>query len=1280
MAKDFFESIIENTSDGFLALNNRLEVVYFNRTSEKILGKSADDVLGRNLFDSFSEALGTEFERHFQEAIIDRNPRIFDACYNLPPAPNWYEVRVFPGEEGISVYFHAITQKKLEHEKLALQAQLLQAVNSAVIATDKNNRIIYWNNAATALYGWKSEDVYGHDILEITPHETNRAMAADIMRSLIRGKRWSSDFLVKKKNGEVVPVFVTNSPFYDEEGNFAGIIGVSNDISERKKQEKLLLENQLLIKNQANEYQTINEELVQINEELSGLLDELKERNDHINALINAIPDIIFVLNKAGLYLDCHTSDLDSLIYKPEDIIGKTLKQTLPHHLAEQATHSIQLVIKTGHPEFFQYELEIRNKKRAFEARMVKFGEDKVLAMVREITEIKQAEQALKESEEKFRNVVNFSPLAKYLYKLELNNNLILVDANPAADKILGINHQQLIGKTIEKAFPKLKDTDIPQLYKKIARGELNTQTFEIKYTDDRFSGYYLVNAFSTGINSIAVEFIDISDKKNSEDALKESNQKYQNLVNTTQSVIFHVSANGIFQFVSPSVYEHVGYTPEELIGTHYKIFIHPDDIDLIDKYIEKKIADSNVTPDLEYRVFHKNGSRRWHRSVITPVTDENENLISIIGNAIDVTERVKTEKELQESEERYRSLYENATIGIYRTSFGGKIIMANPALTKMLGYDTLEELQQRSLDSNGYLPEYPRTQFRELIEGDGMIRGMESAWITKEGETKHLLESAWIVRDKTGVPLYYEGIVEDVTQQKNVLLALNKSEENYRQIFEKSPLGILQCDKNGIVNELNERLSEIIGTPREYLMGKNIREHPDAGITDNLEIVFNKKETAIFEGNFTSISSGKITPVRAIFSPVMLKKDDVSGIIIIVEDRSAHIQREELERQAAVASESVRFKQNFLANMSHEIRTPLTGVLGMVEILSNTSLDEVQKEYLAILKNSGDNLREIINQVLDFSKIEAGKVSLQPREFDLRATFENARKLFAGKCSYKGLEFNYTVDPKIPALIVGDNLRLSQIINNLISNAIKFTDNGSISISSTLDLTNHSDTCLMIRVEIKDTGIGINPEKLNRLFIPFGQIDENDIRNYEGSGLGLSICKELVGLMNGEIGVESTPGQGSNFWFTFLAQKPGLNKHSEPLKRSENQPAKRSLNILLAEDKVVNQKVIGIMLNHLNHIVTIAENGKQVLELFKPGVFDLILMDIQMPLMDGIKATHALKQKYSDLPPIVGLSANAFEGDREKYMQMGLDDYITKPLRSSDFEDLIVRLFYSQF
>ncbi|MFW5687755.1 MAG: PAS domain S-box protein, partial [Bacteroidota bacterium] len=396
--------------------------------------------------------------------------------------------------------------------------------------------------------------------------------------------------------------------------------------------------------------------------------------------------------------------------------------------------------------------------------------------------------------------------------------------------------------------------------------------------------------------------------------------------------------------------------------------------------------------------------------------------------------------------------------------------------------------------------------------------------------------------------------------------------------------------------------------------------------------------------------------------------------IIGIVRDVTESKNNERLKQEILIANESARFKQNFLAQMSHEIRTPLTAIDGIIELLDNTSLDDKQKDFLDTLKFSSENLRNIINEVLDYSRLESGGISLHPFVFPLDELFSKTEKLF-NSINRGKFTFRKSKPGNLPQYISADRHRIFQVINNFVSNAVKYANPGVITLEITV-ASRDNELQPVLKVIVHDQGPGIADSLRKNLFKPFSQIHKNDDTLIEGSGLGLSICKELALLLGGEIGVDSNREGGSSFWFTFKARVVDQDKYIQKKeKQTSGKNNTRGLKILLAEDKLVNQKVISLILTSMGHHITLAGNGLEAIEVFRENVFDLVLMDIQMPVMDGITAMRKLREKYSSLPPVVGLSANALAGDREKFMAQGMDEYITKPVRSDDFKKLIERL-----
>ena len=379
-----------------------------------------------------------------------------------------------------------------------------------------------------------------------------------------------------------------------------------------------------------------------------------------------------------------------------------------------------------------------------------------------------------------------------------------------------------------------------------------------------------------------------------------------------------------------------------------------------------------------------------------------------------------------------------------------------------------------------------------------------------------------------------------------------------------------------------------------------------------------------------------------------------------------------ELEIQKNKAEEATRLKAMFLANMSHEIRTPLNGIIGTSRILEDTELNDKQAELTRIITLSGENLLNIINDILDFSKIEAGQIKLEKIKFNLSDVICTIAKLYQFKADSKDIVLNVNIDKQVPAVLIGDPYRVNQVLANLVNNALKFTDKGKVDI--TVEVLNQKANKVELIYKIIDTGIGISEEGMQKLFKEFSQVDSSTTRKYGGTGLGLSICQNLVSLMKGEIGVKSEVGKGSEFWF-----KLWYEYSSEEIAKQQITEVKipDNLNILYAEDNLVNQKVTKFMLQKINAVCDIAENGKQAFEMFKQKKYDLILMDMFMPEVNGLESAKLIrefenKSKSEKLVYIVAATANAFSEDKQKCLEAGMNDFISKPFKESDLMKVI--------
>ncbi len=477
------------------------------------------------------------------------------------------------------------------------------------------------------------------------------------------------------------------------------------------------------------------------------------------------------------------------------------------------------------------------------------------------------------------------------------------------------------------------------------------------------------------------------------------------------------------------------------------------------------------------------------------------------------------------------------------------------------------------------------------------------------------------------------------------------RSAQRFKSLLESAPDAILILEASGAIALANRQAESLFACSAASLVGQPVRSLlPD------------------MPGDWPMAKAWELTALRAdrVEVPVEIRLSPIYGdegpvVAAAIRDITDRKQRErDLAAALAEAQQASRLKSTFLANMSHEIRTPMNGVMGMVGLLLDTDLDPMQRDFIETMAGSAESLLGILNDILDISKIEAGKLSLEDEPFSLRHAIEADLGPLTLRAQQQGLEVVVAFEDSVPQIVRGDRLRLRQVISNLVANSIKFTPIGTITVRVA------TASCGRVCFEVSDTGIGIAPEQQALLFEPFAQGDSSTTRRYGGTGLGLTICKQLVQLMGGEIAVESAPGQGSRFWFTVSLPSVAPAPAGDPVEAAETPEPRRPGRgrVLVVEDNAVNRKVAVAFLDRLGYMSDVATDGVEALEAMATAHYDCVLMDCQMPRMDGYEAATRIRATEHDRhTPIVAMTASAMASDRERCLAAGMDDYLTKPL-----------------
>ena len=573
------------------------------------------------------------------------------------------------------------------------------------------------------------------------------------------------------------------------------------------------------------------------------------------------------------------------------------------------------------------------------------------------------------------------------------------------------------------------------------------------------------------------------------------------------------------------------------------------------------------------------------------------------------------------------------------------------------------------------------------------MHQSQEGELVTPDG--KSWLSRSSPIKDAKGNITGVVHVALDISASKAGEIALRESERRLANIIDFLPDATFVIDKDSKVIAWNRAIEKMTDLKAEDILGKGDYEYslPFYGEARPLLIDMANKPNPALEARYDEIkrqengalvgeaymSSLKGGSAYLLGSASALYDSDgnyrgaIESIRDITERKHAE---EELQRSKEEAESATRAKSEFLANMSHEIRTPMNAVIGLTGLLLDESLTEGQREYVEIIRSSGDTLLAIINNILDLTKIEADMVELEYQPFNLQNCIEATLDLVAASAQEKGLSMVYTIEENTPGIILGDPTRLSQILINLLNNAVKFTEKGRVSVLVSSKWLEEGG--LEIHFAVKDTGIGIPEDKMGRLFRSFSQIDSSIARKYGGTGLGLAISKRLAEMMKGKMWVESEVGRGSTFHFTIQVEH--VISGPIDIAQAETPPASdrqgyldHSLTILLAEDNLVNQIVTKKMLEKLGYRAEVAANGKEVLQALEARAYDVIFMDVQMPEMGGLEATKEIRQRWPEGgPKIIAMTASALKGDREECLAAGMDGYISKPTRMAAIREAL--------
>jgi PAS domain S-box-containing protein len=787
---------------------------------------------------------------------------------------------------------------------------------------------------------------------------------------------------------------------------------------------------------------------------------------------------------------------------------------------------------------------------------------------------------------------------------------------------------------------------------------------------------------------------------------MAERASRHRAIFEGTSHAVYIKDPHGRYMMINPAGARFLGKPVEEVLGR--------TDAELSDPQCaaelmanDRRVLDEGTVRAMEETVTTA-GVTRHFVSTKGPYYDADGNLAGVFGISRDVTDRKQAEDAVRAAAEKLRSVTASIPGVVYR--------MRANLLTREVVHEFVSDgaRELTGLDPEAVLAD--ANQFTRLIHPDdlpamevALLGAIQSGAATDvEYRLRHPDGSLRWVRGRVRVSgrspdgwVVFDGFSLDITTQKEAERHVRENDAKFRALFEGTSAGVVLVDAEADrILDCNEALLAIVGCPRDEVVG-----HPPVrfaapvqagGVTREELRARNKAFVLGGRGHRQEIlmrrADGAEFPAELVLNPFALNGRPV--LLAIITDITERKRAEEALRQAAQAAEAAsRAKSEFLAHMSHEIRTPMNGIVGLTELALDSGPPSEQREYLELIRCSADALLTILNDLLDLSKIEAGRLELERVGFGLRRLLDDALRPFAVQARAKGLALHCRVEPDVPDALTGDPNRLRQVLLNLVGNAIKFTGDGSVSVlvrrqetgdrGQAEEAARSSASCLLspasclLSFEVTDTGIGIAPEVQERVFRAFEQADSSMTRRYGGTGLGLTIAARLTALMGGTIGVRSTPGQGSTFTFTIRCDR-GPERPAEPAPTaSDSQVPARRLRILLAEDHEVNQVLARRLLERRGHEVVVADDGRKALAALERGGFDLALLDVQMPELDGLTVVSRWRERERATGrrlPILALTAFSMKGDRRRCLAAGMDGYLSKPIRADDLYAAIDR------
>ena len=885
-----------------------------------------------------------------------------------------------------------------------------------------------------------------------------------------------------------------------------------------------------------------------------------------------------------------------------------------------------------------------------------------------------------------YNNITSSIAIFEYI-----DGDFIFKDVNNGLLNLERVDKKSLIGQKLRDKFPLADEIGLYELLHNAYKTSVSQHCPRCLYESNTISSWRKYDVYKLSTGELVVIYNEKMLNDITEYDLSDIQAKLESIYESSNIGIAFTDTNGNLLTSNDSWLELIGYSIDELEGLHFSELTHEDDLK------REKILFDNLKKGLvsEYRldkrILTKRGYVKWIDLSVSAIKNSCGEIVNFVGVAVDITKQKNINRELEEQKKFLTELIENAGSMIYVKDIEGRYKIVNKKFEMCTGYKRDDILGKNDVMLfNDFISSQINQNERDVISAkkSSTFEEIITTDYTNYVE-KFILSTKFPLLNAQDDVVGVCSISTDITELKTIQHEMAQSQQHLQHLFDEMPVGISLLSKNREIVYTNRKLEDMLGYTKDDVVSLDnwwILAYPDdeyrKWALENWS--HSIKDASNHYGNIypceynIRCKNGLDKTIE--ISGVVFENQILTTFVDLTDRKMYELELEHARQQADNANSA---KSLFLANMSHEIRTPMNAILGLTDLLLDMPQEPKTRNYLDKIHQSSKSLLQILNDILDYSKIEANKIDIVNSEFNLRKTVDNICNLFLSSIEQKGLKFNLFISKNIPENIIADELRINQVLSNLLSNAVKFTQKGYINLS--IKNIKRMDKIIRLEYAVEDSGIGISKSDIQKLFVKFSQVDDTISRKYGGTGLGLSISKQLVNLMGGDIKVVSQEGKGSKFSFT-VDVKTSNKGYKSLVNRGnvdiviESDFDLKNRKILIVEDNELNQVVISGILKRYGAEIVCANNGKEALELLDRDDYDVIFMDLHMPVMDGLQTTKNIRELSCDKANIyiIAMSAAVSKEDEELCLSYGMNDFIAKPIQKHIVLEKLSKLFSS--